>query len=493
MTATAATAARLPVRRRRRRRVLLVVLAVYLASALWQAGKPLPPGVSAAMPLRPAADVAVLADLTWTDAEGMRRSEQTIFDEVLRLIGQARRLVVLDQFLFNDFGGAARDGLRPLSRELADALVARHAAVPGLRVVVITDPINTVYGGLASGHLQRLQRAGVDVVITDLDRLPASNPAWSGLWHLCCAWAGNSDRHGWLPSPFGAGRVTLRSWLALLNFRANHRKTLVVDHGDDWVGLVGSGNPHDASSRHGNLAVRFTGAAALDLLATEQAVAAFSGRPLPGLPLPPPPPPTGTDIGDRAAVQVLTEGRIGAALLAAVDATAAGDAIAIDVFYLAHRPLIARLVAAHERGVGIRVLLDPNRDAFGRVKGGVPNRPAGAELARAGIAVRWCDTRGEQCHSKAMLVDHRDGRTELIAGSANFTRRNLDDLNLETSVRVLAHRDHPAMAQARRIFERRWHNTGGQAFSLPFAAYDDDDLGKRLRWRLGEATGLSTW
>lgn len=490
MSVTAAAGTRAVRRRRRWRPVLLALLAAWLASALWQAYKPLPPGLSAAMPLRPVADLAVLADLTWTDADGVRRSEQRIFDEILRLVGQARRLVVLDQFLFNDFAGDAGEGQRPLSGELTRALVARRAAVPGLRIVVITDPINTVYGGLASEHLQRLREAGVEVVITDLDRLRASNPAWSGWWHLCCAWAGNSDRGGWLPSPFGAGRVTVRSWLALLNFRANHRKTLVVDHGEDWVGLVGSGNPHDASSRHGNLAVRFAGAAALDLLATEQAVAAFSGAALEGLPVPPPAQP---GVADDAVLQVLTEGRIGAALLAAIDATEAGDELAIDVFYLAHRPLLARLHAAHARGVAIRVLLDPNRDAFGRVKGGVPNRAVAAQLARSGIAVRWCDTRGEQCHSKAMLVEHGDGRAELIAGSANFTRRNLDDLNLETSVRVLAHRDHPAIAQARAVFDRRWGNTDGASFSLPFEAFDDDDLGKRLRWRIGEATGLSTW
>lgn len=477
-------------RRRRRRRMALLVLAVYLASALWQAYKPLPPGLSAAMPLRPATQVAVLADLTWTDAGGGRRSEQAIFDEVLRLVGQARRLVVLDQFLFNDFAGDAGDGHRPLSAELTDALVARKAAVPALRVVLITDPINTVYGGLVSDQLQRLERAGVEVVITDLARLPASNPAWSGLWHLCCAWAGNSSSHGWLPSPFGAGRVTLRSWLALLNFRANHRKTLVVDQGDDWLGLVGSGNPHDASSRHGNIAVRFAGAAALDLLATERAVAAFSGTALGDLPAPPA---SAAGTPDGAAIQVLTEGRIGAALLAAIDGTGPGDAIAIDVFYLAHRPLLRQLRAAHRRGAGIRVLLDPNRDAFGRVKGGVPNRQAGAELARDGIPVRWCDTRGEQCHSKMLLVDRRDGRAELIAGSANFTRRNLDDLNLETNVRLLAAAGHPAMRQARDLFDRRWHNIDGAAFSLPFDAYAEDDLGKRLRYRIGEATGLSTW
>lgn len=475
------------VRNRRRRwpRVLRAIILVWLASAAWQAFKPLPAGVGVEGPWRPAQETTFLADETWVDAQDVRHSEQAIFDAALAMIAQAQRLVVLDMFLFNDFGGVA---LRPLSREVTDALLARKAAVPALRIVLVTDPINTVYGGLPAAHLERLRAAGAEVVMTDLAALRASNPLWSGPWALCCAWLGNRDEGGWLPNPFGSGQVSLRSWLALPNFRANHRKTLVVDAGDDWQALVTSANPHDASSAHGNVALRFSGDAALDLVASEAAVAAFSGSPLADLPSASA---ASSDSGE-ARLRVLTEGAIGHALVHAIDAAQAGEAVDVAVFYLADRDIVDALRAAQARGVVLRVLLDPNEDAFGRRKNGVPNRQVARELVAAGVAIRWCDTHGEQCHAKLLL--HRGPRAAtLIVGSANFTRRNLDDLNLETSVELDAPRGHAAVADAAAWFERQWTNDADRRASIDYPRYTDDALLRRAWYRVGEALGLSTW
>ncbi|QFY58604.1 hypothetical protein EAO82_00005 [Halopseudomonas pelagia] len=241
-----------------------------------QALRPLPESLSIAPPLRDLQQAELLIDQTYVTSSGERVSEQQVFDEVLRLIAQARKLVLVDMFLFNDFAG--KDSYRPLSAELTTALVQAREQYPQMPVVLITDPFNTLYGGIRNGHLEQLQAAGVSVVMTDLSQLPASNPAWTGIWTLCCSYLGNSAEGGWLPNPVGEGKVTLRSYLHLINFRANHRKTLVVDEGDNWTGLVTSGNPHDASSRHSNNALRFSGAAALDLLASEIAVLRFSSE-----------------------------------------------------------------------------------------------------------------------------------------------------------------------------------------------------------------------
>ncbi len=50
------------------------------------------------------------------------------------------------------------------------------------------------------------------------------------------------------------------------------------------------------------------------------------------------------------------------------------------MFYLSERQIIKALIAAQQRGVQVRVLLDPNKDAFGREKNGIPNRQVAAEL-----------------------------------------------------------------------------------------------------------------
>lgn len=447
----------------------------------------MPEDLSTATPLRPAEQVELLFDQTWRDSQGQEHIQQQIMDRVLELIGGANDLIVVDMFLFNDFAG--EDSHRPLSSELTDALIAARQRHPQMPVVLITDPFNTLYGGVESAQLEALRGAGVAVVMTNLSKLPASNPTWTGIWTLCCSYLGNSTRGGWLPNPVGEGKVTLRTYLHLLNFRANHRKTLIVGRNGEWTGLVTSMNPHDASSRHDNSAVQFSGAAALDLLQTERAVALLSGY-APAADWPTAPAVSGSE---PPQLQVLTEGAIEQGLLQLIDSAQTGDALDLEMFYLSSRPVIEALIQAHQRGATLRVILDPNRDAFGREKNGIPNRQAAWDLHEAGIPVRWCATEGEQCHRKWIRLERTDGSAELIAGSANFTRRNLHDLNLETSVRLVSRSDSPQISQQRGDFEREWQNANGAIYSLPYADFADHSRWRYLVYRFMEASGLSTF
>jgi hypothetical protein len=111
----------------------------------------------------------------------------------------------------------------------------------------------------------------VHVTITQLARLSDSNPLYSSFWRLLAQPFGNASG-GALPNPFGAGHVGLRSYLALANFKANHRKVVLADTPAGLRALVTSANPHDGSSAHQNVALEFGGQAALDLLDAERAV-----------------------------------------------------------------------------------------------------------------------------------------------------------------------------------------------------------------------------
>ena len=220
--------------------------------------KPLPPGVPFKGELYPASEVRFLSDVTYVNDNGTRFVRQQIFDEVFSIIKKAERMIVLDMFLYNDFQGSRPELTRPLSSELTEALVKKIRDNPRVRIVLITDPINTVYGGIRSAQFDQLREAGVEVVLTPLRPLRDSNPVYSALWRPFFGFLSNTDDAGWLNNPFGQGEVTLRSWLSMLNFKANHRKTLLADDPASpggWVGLVTSGNPHDASSAHGNIAV----------------------------------------------------------------------------------------------------------------------------------------------------------------------------------------------------------------------------------------------
>ena len=474
-----------------KRWLLLAFFLVWIGLGVYHSYKPLPEGISVATPEWPVLEAEFLADYTWVDEHDVRQTEQQIFDRVLDLINQAERMIVLDKFLFNDFAGDPNgNNMRPLSDELSMALIQRKVEIPNLRIVLITDPINNLYGGLESERLAALRDAGIEVVITDLPRLRDSNPTWSGLWRMCCQWFGNSSNGGWLPNPVGPEKVSLRTWLSLINFKANHRKTLIVDSGDQLTGLVTSGNPHDASSAHGNVALQFNGAAAQELLRTEQAVLDFSSpesEPLWVMSLATTLPPNGKHL------RVLTESKIRDYVIDTLDRAAEGDRVDLAMFYLSHRGIVRSLIAAHERGAELRVLLDPNEDAFGNKKNGIPNRQVASELHQAGVPLRWCDTHGEQCHSKFMLMRPASARVELLLGSANFTRRNLDDLNLETNALLTAGPRDPAILDAIEFFDLRWNNAPNRYFSRPYEYYADESRLRYWRYRFMEASGLSTF
>lgn len=461
---------------------------VYLGVAAYGIWKPLPEGLDLSGEWRAAGHVQFLADSTWLDPAGEQHSEQTIFDTAFDMIETAEGLVVSDFFLVNRFAGQATAGYRSLSLELVEAMAARREARPEQLSVLITDPFNELYLGVPQPLFDTLEQAGASVFRTDLGRLRDSNPAWSAAWRICCQWFGNSHT-GWLPNPVGDGRVTLRTWLALINFKANHRKVLIVDSPHGAQGLVTSANPHDASSRHSNTAVVFDGPAVDDLLDTERTVIRFSTGQEPDWPELQTRPVT----APVAELRIVTEAAIRDSALAMINAAREGDSVDLMMFYLSQRAIIEALLDSHQRGAAIRILLDPNEDAFGRKKNGVPNRQVASELHRAGITVRWCNTQGEQCHGKILITRTSDGQQHVLTGSANFTRRNLDNYNLETNVEVRAAGNSPFMQNVSEFFDAHWHNTPERIHSLPYAHYADESRLRYWQYRFMEASGLSTF
>ena len=191
-------------------------------------------------------------------------------------------------------------------------------------------------------------------------------------------------------------------------------------------------------------------------------------------------------------VQVLTEKAIYDAVLKMLESAKANDQIDLAMFYLSERQIVKGLIAAKERGVKLRVLLDPNKDAFGRQKNGIPNRQVASELHEAGVDVRWCNTQGEQCHSK-MIVKRNTQSAEMILGSANFTARNLKNYNLETDLRVVGTPQQQVFVDAETYFNTAWSNLNGRNMSVDYSKFADDSSLKYGLYRFMEWSGLSTF
>ena len=466
--------------------ILGMVALGYLSSAIYHIYKPLPEGLDYTGKLRHA-NVKFLADKTYLDAQGKQQQEHQIFNQILKLIDEAQTTIVLDMFLFNDEVGSSKISHDKLTQNLTEALIVKKRMTPQIEIKVITDPINSVYGGIAPEHYRQLRQAGIEVIETDLTALRASNPLWSGFWYLCCQGVGNNAEKGWLPNPFGDEKITLRSYLSLFNFKANHRKTVVVDTLEGWKTLVTSMNPHDGSSHHSNVALMVTGNTAIDVLKTEQAVGRMSKGDIPVVIVG-----EFEEAKEFPQAQVLTEKAILDATLKLIETAKSGENIDLAMFYLSEREIVKGLIAAKQRGVNVKVLLDPNKDAFGREKNGIPNRQVASELNEASVQVRWCNTQGEQCHSK-MIIKSNAQQSEMILGSANFTARNLKNYNLETNIRVVGNSSADVFKDAQRYFNTAWSNLDAKNMSVDYAQYADESKWKYGLYRFMEWSGLSTF
>ena len=80
---------------------LVISFCILAGVGFYNVYKPLPRGLSFAGHESPVTEINFYKDLTWVDDVGNRHSQQEIFDRVIRMIGEARELIVLDMFLFN--------------------------------------------------------------------------------------------------------------------------------------------------------------------------------------------------------------------------------------------------------------------------------------------------------------------------------------------------------------------------------------------------------
>jgi PLD-like domain len=494
--------------------VLLAFLGAWLLTGWWYATRPLPPGLHVTSPEfdLPDDSIKLLSDLTSRDLRGDPQVVQQIHAALLDQIRGARDFLVIDYFLFNEQPGPSgelryQNGIRPVARELREALLALRQSQPQLPILVLVDPINDYYRGTTPDALAPLVQAGIQVVVADVDALRDSDPAYSGLWRLLFAWWLKPGVHGGWGNPLDARgpSLPLAALLRVPNFKADHRKVLITGDGNGSLrGIVSSANPHDASSAHSNVALSLRGEALRTLLDSELAIAAFSGwqgeaelrtaidaarhSDSGGAPAQAPEAPN--------HVSIATEGAISEALLATLDQTRAGDQVDIAQFYLSERRTIGALLQAAARGATVRVLLDPNKDAFGFEKSGMPNRMVASELIAASdgaIKLHWYRTHGEQFHVKLAAIRHGD-ELWLTVGSANLTRRNLHDYNLEANVIVRAPRGGALDLTIANWFDTLWQNRPGRIeYTTDADLYADPSIGRYWLYRFMEATGLSSF
>ncbi|MER2090950.1 MAG: phospholipase D family protein [Sporosarcina sp.] len=424
----------------------------YIVVIVWNTYKPLPEGISYEGDLHWTDEVEMLTDLTYAqnkDGDGTVH-ELAIFDEVYAMIDRAEQFIVLDYFLFDEYYDEDIE-FPEIVQTMTRKLLKKKKENPDMPIIFITDPLNTGYGSYETTWFKKMEDVGIEVIYTDLEPLRDSTPIYSGLYRTLFRWM-DFEKTGWIANVMSskAPKMTLASYITLLNVKANHRKTVVTDK----EALVSSGNPHNASGFHGNVALKVKGMVLNDILEAEEAVVKYTnGGSLPRVEEP-------EQDGGQYAVQYLTEKKILDALLDDIAKAQKGDTIRLGMFYIAKRDVVNALIDAANRGVDVSMILDPNENAFGTEKTGLPNRPVVQEMledSNGKIDVRWYNTVIGQYHTKLVVVQTAD-ETYIANGSANLTERTLDDYNLEGNLRVIASNDSELANEIDAYFSRLWNN-----------------------------------
>ena len=439
---------------------------IYIAVILWHTFKPLPQGVSYAGDLHKTNNIRFLTDLTYAqDKKGTNTvHENNIFDEVYKTIEEAEEFVVLDFFLVDGYYDEDQDSPN-IADTLSSTVAAKKRENPEMPIVFITDPLNRGYGSYESEWFKKMRDAGVEIVYTDLDALRDSTPVYSGIYRIFFQWFDIGGK-GWIANAMAseAPKMTVASYMTLLNVKANHRKALITEK----AAIVTSSNPHDASGFHGNIAIKLDGPIINDILEAEEAVSVFSGGPkLPRIQ-------AKKQEGEYQA-QYLTEKKIFDALMNDINDTKKGDKIWLGMFFVAERNIVNALVDAANRGVEVNLILDPNENSFGREKSGLPNRPVVQELledTNEKINIRWYNTVIGQYHTKAIWIQ-TPKNTIISNGAANYTERALDNYNLENNVRIIAPNDSELAIEMEEYFKRLWNNEDAM-YTVEVNEYQND-------------------
>lgn len=467
-------------KKKKKKKIMIIILLLVIIPILYSLSTKNPPGTNVSSDFKDA-NCEFLYDLTYLK-DGKRLHEKRIFKREMELIKNAKDFLMVDFFLFNDEYPSSMSFPSQVE-EMTDLLIAKKKENPAMPILFVTDPINNFYGAYEEDNLKRLRENGIDVVITDLNKMRDSNALVSGFYRAYLQWFGTSGG-GWIKNFFDkdADKVNVRSILKLANFKGNHRKVLISEK----EALVASANPHDPSAHHSNVAIAFHGKSMEDLIKSESiffdklpsVIENFKAE----------------EVTSLYKLKVITEGKIYDEISKNIKETKKGDEINLGIFYLSEFRILRELGDASKRGVDVKIIADLNKDAFGLEKNGSPNRPALSQLKEdyPDINIRWYQTSGEQFHTKFIYFDFKDKNPLAILGSANYTRRNLDNFNLETNLAVEMEKDSPMAKEMKDYYARIWNNKGGD-YTLPLEDFYEKGFLLRILWKIQEKTGLCTW
>ena len=492
-----------------------------------------PEGVDYESPVRDSKNVDFHYDLTYLDKDGNIKYDRKIWDATYEVVDNAKDYLVIEMFLFNDIYNKDVDKFPEFAKEYTRRLVKKKMENPNLKVYILSDENNDLYGAFEHPLITEMKNAGIDVIDVDIYKLKDTFPWYSPIWRSVIKPFGNPQGKGWITNFYGPmwPKLTLRNLFRALNVKADHRKIFL---NEDKV-VIASANIHDPSYFHENVAISADGEITKDILRDLQLVAKFSGGNIDVSNESEAKKPVniknfqaskikfkedeslksdlqkqveqieknkgnfvdkGTkefyetgeltknedvlqndDPNNSYKVQFESEAKIGENLDKDIDSLKAGDEVLMGMYFLADRPVIDKLIKAANRGVKVRIIFDRSRDAFGMSTNGLPNKPVSKKLKKKTknkIEIKWYFTNNEQFHTKIMLMKKTDGNVIIHTGSANYIKKNIRGYIMDANLRVLTNKDSKLTKDVYNYFDRLWENRDG-LFTINF---DDEPTTK---------------
>ncbi|MCF7954210.1 MAG: hypothetical protein K9M75_00260 [Phycisphaerae bacterium] len=463
-------------------------------------------------------------------AQKKRIAKLSIGEKALDMIENADEVVLASVFLFDVLYAEGKPEMDIVSK-LTDLLVKKRSENPDFSVVIMLDPINRAYNNRRGPAVKRLSASGADIFYSDL--VSTNSATALGVGETLRDGLRLADNLSFgvvskVLSVVASPKIPIKNDLdedgisieALWNaaaIKANHRKLLVTDSGDTYEALVSSANPHNASAGSANYSISVKGDFAkyiymniradvelsikldyaywsdpsakyresflkdkLPAFKTSSYLAGFKSKKTP--------------IG----VRYITEGQIRREILRLLAAAKDDDEIRIQMFYLSDIEVVDAIADAAGRvKKPVRLILDPSKDAFGKIKDGTPNRQVAAYLMQKkkdlglNIEIRWYDTHGEQNHAKIMSITNpKADKYEVITGSANWTGKNLKDINMESNVSLKDAKG--VCGKFNGIFDKFWTNSDGLVYTIKYEGKYEKHAGMS-KWLDGEKWGYVSW
>ncbi|WP_292276280.1 hypothetical protein [Marinobacter sp.] len=128
-----------------RKILLALIVLVLIGVGLYHTYKPLPPGISHSGEPHPLSDEVLLTDATYHHSDGPETHKQEIFDEILRLIGQAESFILVDMLLFNSSSRHSNTAVSFTGPAVFDVLKSEQA------VLNMSDQPSAALNNLISG------------------------------------------------------------------------------------------------------------------------------------------------------------------------------------------------------------------------------------------------------------------------------------------------------------------------------------------------------